>query len=350
MPILRQGVKSFSTGKTGPLGIMVRLFKLSLFVVVLGLISGAAGTLYILYEYGRDLPDYRQLAAHEPKVTTRVHAGDGRLIAEFDRERRTFVPIEAIPLVVQDAFIAAEDQRFHHHWGVDPIGIVRAVLTNLRNLGSGRRAVGASSITQQVAKNFLLTNEVSITRKIKEAILALRIERALGKDRILELYLNEIYLGQGSYGVAAAALNYFDKSLDELNAGESAYLAALPKAPNNYHPVRRLKAAVARRNYVLGRMLSDGYIDQDTHDSSVAMKTLGVRKRKVTARVDAGFFVEEVRREVLNQFGEENTYGGGLSIRTTLDSSLQEIANTALRDGLEVYDRRHGYRGAGRPI
>lgn len=323
----------------------VHILKAFVILSVLGIIGGTAGAFYILYEFGRDLPDYRQLAAHEPDVTSRVHAGDGRLIAEFARERRVFVPIEAIPPVVQQAFIAAEDQRFYEHYGVDPIGVFRAVVTNLQNAGNGRRLVGASSITQQVAKNFLLTNEVSYVRKIKEAILAVRIERALSKDRILELYLNEIYLGQRAYGVAAASLNYFDKSLDELTAGEAAYLAALPKAPNNYHPIRQVEAAVGRRNYVLGRMLEDGYIGQDIHDQYVATDSIGIQSRTTLTRVDAGFFVEEVRREVIEEFGEDQAYGGGLSVRTTLDSNLQEIANRALRNGLEAYDRRHGYRG-----
>lgn len=324
---------------------VVKFLKFTVVMLILGIIGGTAGVFYILYEFGRDLPDYRQLADYEPAVTTRVHAGDGRLIAEFTREDRSFVPIEAIPPIVQQAFIAAEDQRFYEHYGVDPMGVARAILVNVQNMGSGRRLVGASTITQQVAKNFLLTNEVSYIRKIKEAILAVRIEQALPKERILELYLNEIYLGLGAYGVAAASLNYFDKSLVELTVADAAYLAAVPKAPSNYHPTRKTEAALARRNYVLGRLLEDGYIDQQTHDSSLALD-LGVRSRTALAQVDAGFFVEDVRREVLAQFGEDQTYGGGLSVRTTLDSDMQDIANRSLRAGLEAYDRRHGYRGA----
>lgn len=311
---------------------------------VVGVIVGAAGFMWVLYEYGRGLPDYRQLVDYEPPVMSRVHAGDGRLIAEFARERRVFVPIEAIPVRVSQAFVSAEDQNFYSHPGVDPIGIVRAVFTNVKNVAEGRRLVGASTITQQVAKNFLLTNEVSFERKIKEAILALRMERTLSKDRILELYLNEIYLGRGSYGVAAAALNYFGKSLDEMSLQEIAYLAALPKAPNNYHPIRQRDAAVGRRNYVLTRMAEDRFIDLETRDRAQAAPLIVDLNREIEI-VEADYFVEEVRRELIAAFGEDKTYHGGLSVRTTLDSRLQALAQSSLRWGLEAYDRRHGYRG-----
>ncbi|MFA5122420.1 transglycosylase domain-containing protein, partial [Zavarzinia sp.] len=218
------------------------LFGVFLILAVVGLLGG----LWVVHHYSRDLPDYRQLAVYEPPITTRLHAGDGSLLAEYARERRLFVPIGQIPPQVIGAFLSAEDKDFYHHGGVDFGGVLRAVFTNLRNMGSDRRPVGASTITQQVAKNFLLGNEVSYGRKIREAILAFRIERAFSKDQILELYLNEIYLGMGAYGVAAAALNYFDKSLDQLTVAEIAYLAALPKAPSNYHPIRQHDAAVGR--------------------------------------------------------------------------------------------------------
>jgi penicillin-binding protein 1A len=236
---------------------MVRFLVLLFSTLFLFAIVGVAGVLGLFWHYGRDLPDYRQLAHYEPPVTTRVYAGDGRLVAEYALEKRSFVPIAAMPERVINAFLAAEDKNFYQHSGIDPAGIVRAVLINLKNrgLGSDRRPVGASTITQQVARNFLLTNEVSIARKIKEAILAFRIERAFSKQHILELYLNEIYLGQGSYGVAAAALNYFDKSLDELSVSEAAFLASLPKAPS-----RNPQAFRERRDYVIGRMAEDGYI------------------------------------------------------------------------------------------
>jgi penicillin-binding protein 1A len=246
---------------------------------------------------------------------------------------------------VIQAFISAEDQNFYSHSGVDFVAIARAAVTNLTNLGKNRRLVGASTITQQVAKNFLLTNEVSVERKIREALLARRIEKSLSKERILELYLNEIYLGVGSYGVAAAALNYFNKSLDELTIAEAAYLAALPKAPNNYHPVRRREAAIARRDWVIGRMLEDGKIDAAQAQAAEA-EDLVVHPRAETLVAHADFFAEEVRRELARLFGDDALYRGGLSVHTTIDSRLQTAADLALRSGLIAYDRRHGYRGA----
>lgn len=303
-------------------------------------------TLYVLWEYSRGLPEYKQLAEYDPPTVTRVHAGDGRLIAEYAIERRVFVPVAAMPKSLIGAFLAAEDQNFYHHPGVDFMALARAVVTNGTNviLRRSRRPVGASTITQQVAKNFLLTNELSFERKIKEAILAFRIERAFTKDRILELYLNEIYLGYGSYGVAAAALNYFNKSLDELTVAEAAYLAALPKAPNNYHPIRRYDAAVARRNWVVGRMLEERYITPEGAEQAVNAP-LTVVPRTATQIVEADFFLEEVRRELVDRFGESGLYEGGLSVRTTLDPRLQAIGDGVLRKGLMDYDRRHGWRG-----
>jgi len=305
---------------------------------------GGAGVLYVFHYYGRDLPDYTQLADYSPPTVTRVHAGDGRLLAEYATEKRVYVPIQAIPLRVLNAFLAAEDKNFYNHAGIDPISIARAVVTNLANLGTSRRPVGASTITQQVAKNFLLTNEVSIERKIKEAILALRIEHAFTKDRILDLYLNEIYLGFGSYGVAAAALNYFNKSLDDLTVAQAAFLAALPKAPNNYHPIRRSEAALARRNWVIGRMLTDGRISSEDAEEAWA-EPLVVYQSDPTEIVQADYFVEEVRRELAQVYGDAALYQGGLSVRTTLDPRLQKISERVLRDGLVAYDRRHGWRG-----
>jgi penicillin-binding protein 1A len=255
-----------------------------------------------------------------------------------------FVPIEAIPKTVIHAFLAAEDKNFYSHPGIDFVGIARASLQNLMSLGQNRRPVGASTITQQVAKNFLLTNEVSIERKIKEAILAFRIEQAFSKDHILELYLNEIYLGFGSYGVAAAALNYFDKSLDELTISEAAYLAALPKAPNNYHPYRQAAAAKARRDWVIDRMVEDGYVTPEEGKQAQAAPFV-VRAPSETRTTEADYFSEDVRRVLYDRYGEAGLYRGGLSVRTSLDSHLQEIADHALRDGLVRYDRRHGWRG-----
>ena len=305
---------------------------------------GAGSALAVFWYYGRDLPDYQQLADYQPPVVTRVHAGDGRMLAEFAREKRVFVPIEAMPKRIVHAFLSAEDKNFYSHPGIDFVGVARAVVTNISRLGSQQRLVGASTITQQVAKNFLLSNEVSLDRKIKEAILAFRIERALSKDRILELYLNEIYLGYGSYGVAAAALNYFNKALDDLTVAEAAFIAGLPKAPNNYNPARYPAAAKARRDYVVGRMVEDGYLSAQQAERA-RNQPLIVRPPSETQVARADYFVEEVRRELLDRYGERRLYGGGLSVRTTLNSRLQAIADRALRDGLIAYDRRHGWRG-----
>lgn len=324
--------------------LLSRFFFL-LFLAVLALIGAAAAGLAGLWYYGRDLPDYQQLANYEPPVTTRVHAGDGRLIAEFARERRLFVPIEAIPKPVIQAFLSAEDKNFYEHSGIDPIGILRAVVQNVANLAQSRRPVGASTITQQVAKNFLLGNEVSLGRKAKEAILAFRIEKAFAKDKILELYLNEIYLGSGAYGVAAAALVYFDKSLYDLTLPEAAYLAALPKAPSNYHPVRHYERAKARRDWVIERLQEDGVITVEQARGAIATPLVALtRPESELARAD--WFAEEVRRELAQKFGEKGLYEGGLSVRTTMDPKLQALGERVLRDGLQAYDRRAGgWRG-----
>ncbi|ANK82951.1 MAG: penicillin-binding protein [Rhizobiales bacterium NRL2] len=311
---------------------------------VIGLITAAGAGYYVYWHFGRDLPEHDQLASYEPPVATRVYAGDGRLMAEYAREHRLFVPIEAVPPRVIHAFLAAEDAEFYQHPGVDLKAIARAVVQNIRNYGKDRRPVGASTITQQVAKNFLLTNEVSITRKIKEAILALRIEQAYSKDHILELYLNEIYLGQGAYGVASASLTYFDKPLVELTVDEAAFLAALPKAPNNYNPFRHNERARARRDWVIDRMAVENMIDPRTADEARAQPLQATRQREVEL-VEASWFAEEVRRELKNRYGDSGLYAGGLSVQATVEPALQRIARHALREGLVAYDRRHGYRG-----
>ncbi|MFQ5535012.1 MAG: penicillin-binding protein 1A [Sphingomonadales bacterium] len=323
--------------------VLRRLGYVGLALLLIAL-AGSGGGAYALYRFGRDLPDYSQLAVYEPPVTTRVHASDGSMLAEYARQRRVFVPISAVPKRLIQAMLSAEDKKFYSHQGIDYLGIVRAVLVNVKNVVSGRRPVGASTITQQVAKNFLLTNEVSYRRKIQEAILAFRIEHAFTKDQILELYLNEIYLGMGSYGVAAAALNYFNKSLDELTLAEAAYLAALPKGPNNYHPVRHTNAAIARRNWVIGRMHEEGFVDKREVEAARA-EPLTTRRRDSTRFVNADHFNEEVRRRLYDLYGAKQLYEGGLSVRTSLDPRLQAIAEHALRDGLTAYDRRHGWRG-----
>ena len=319
------------------------LAALSWGLLILMLILAAGW--FILARFTQDLPDYRQLVGYQLPVVTRIHAGDGKIMTSFAKEDRAFVPIGVIPPLVRQAFISAEDKNFYHHVGIDPAGVMRAVVTNLRHVGGEKRLVGASTITQQVAKNFLLTSEVSVERKIKEAILAFRIEQALSKDAILELYLNKIYLGSGSYGVAAAALDYFDKSLDELTLAEMAYLAALPKAPNNYNPATNLAGATERRNYVIDRMQGDGAIGASEAEVAKA-QPLVVKPRKGPDAVEADYFLEEVRRELIAVYGEQGLYSGGLSVRTTMDSRLQEIADSSLAWGLEEYDRRRGgWRG-----
>jgi len=309
-------------------------------------IVGIAGTAGLLWHYSKDLPDYSQLQDYEPPVMTRVHAADGSLLAEYAKERRLYLPIQAIPRLVTNAFVAAEDKNFYQHPGVDMQGILRAGLLYVENYGRGGHPQGASTITQQVAKNFLLSNEVSFQRKIKEALLALRIERTYSKQKILELYLNEIYLGFGAYGVAAASLLYFDKSVHELTIPEAAYLAALPKGPNNYNPFRRHDEAIGRRNYVIDRMAEDGYIT--AADAEKAKKApLEVTARPTGAHIFAAeYFAEEVRRYLYDNYGEKKLYEGGLSVRTTLDPKLQVLARQTMINGLVSFDESQGYRGA----
>ena len=327
------------------LPLIVRMFFWLISLGLLGAGTAVGGVIWLFWEYGRDLPEYGQLARYEPAVMTRVHAGNGALLAEYATQRRVFVPVTEMPQPLIAAFLSAEDKDFYNHPGVDLKALTRAMITNVVNYGTGRRPIGASTITQQVAKNFLLTNEVSIERKIKEAILAIRMERAFSKDQLLALYLNEIYLGFGSYGVAAAALNYFDKSLDTMTLAEMAYLAALPKAPNNYHPRRKYKAAIARRNWVLGQMQKNGYISAEEATKAQG-EPITIRPRSGVDGADAPYFAEEVRRQMVDEFGDETFYEGGLSIRTTLDPNLQALADKAITQGLEALDKRQGWRGA----
>jgi len=325
---------------------MVKLIRF-LFVCAVVLAIAVCGFVGVtIWHFGRDLPDYQQLAHYQPPIATRVHAGDGRLLAEYATERRVFVPIQAIPKRVINAFLSAEDKNFYSHHGIDPLSMLRAAVTDVSRLRANRRPVGASTITQQVAKNMLLTNEISIERKIKEVLLATRIEAALPKDRILELYLNEIYLGAGAYGVAAAALTYFDKSLDELTLGEAAFLAGLPKAPNHYNPKRDPQAARARRDWVIDRMVEDGLVSQ-TNAVEAEGQPFEPHRRQEAAQAKAPYFAEEVRRELLARYGDKVLYGAGLSVRTSLDERLQAASDKALRDGLIAYDHSHGgWRGA----
>ncbi|QNL18587.1 penicillin-binding protein 1A [Hyphobacterium sp. CCMP332] len=313
--------------------------------VAAGLIGLVVIVVYVA-RVSQDLPDYTQLAEYEPPVTSRVHAGDGRLIAEFARERRIFVPIDRIPPTLSNAFLAAEDAHFYEHGGLDFLGIVRATINNIGNVLRDDRLEGASTITQQVAKNFLLSSDQRLERKVREMILARRIERAFEKDEILELYLNEIYFGRRSYGVAAAAMNYFGKSLDELTLAETAFLAAVVNGPSRFHPIRHPERTLDRRNWVLSRMAAEGFITQEEAEEAAREPMQVIERFSGEEYVAAEYFVEEARRQMFDTYGDDQLYNGGLSIRTTLDTRLQLAARNALRSGLEDYDRRHGYRGA----
>ncbi|MGN6517544.1 MAG: penicillin-binding protein 1A [Rhizomicrobium sp.] len=321
-------------------------------LVYAGLGLGGAALLGVLvlfgyiYSLSRDLPSVEALQDYQPPVTTRVYAGNGDLLGEYARERRIFVPIAFVPKLVIEAFTSAEDKNFYSHPGIDPSGIARAAIKDVGLVLEGRRPQGASTITQQVARDFLLNSDVKLARKIKEAILAIRIDATYSKSKILELYLNEIFLGENSYGVAAAALNYFGKSLDQLDVSEVAFLASLPKAPANYDPRYHKQAAIDRRDWVIGQMYDNGYISRAERDAALAepldtqMRPLGIQAE------DADYFVEEVRRILYSKYGEKQLYDGGLQVRSTLDSRLQNYAVNALRAGLVRYDRRHGWRGA----
>ena len=308
---------------------------------------GLAGALvYVIWDVSKGLPDYKQLASYEPPVMTRVHAADGSLLAEYADEKRLFVPINSVPKRLIQAYISAEDKTFYTHGGLDWRGIAAAGLRyfKVKLTGEGQ-IVGASTITQQVAKNFLLNNEQTIERKLREAIIVQRIEAAFSKDQILELYLNEIFLGLNSYGIAAASLNYFGKSLNELSLDEMAYLAALPKGPNNYHPFKHKDRAIERRNWVLLQMLENDYITQAEFDEATN-KPLVVNPRPFGAQLFAAeSFAEEVRRELAQMYGKDTLGKGGLSVRTTLDPKLQIYARQALARGLISFDRKRGYRG-----
>lgn len=294
----------------------------------------------------RDLPSHKRLASYEPPITSRVHAGDGTLIAEFAEEHRVFVPVDSIPDHVVQAFVAAEDKKFFEHGGLDFVGIMRGAINSAKTkLTGGGNLQGGSTITQQVAKNMLLTRDQTITRKIKEAIIAQRMEKAFTKDQILELYLNEIYLGVRAYGVGSAALIYFDKSLPELDLSEAAVLASLAKAPSTVNPYRRPERLLARRNYVLSRMVEDGYITREQADTAKAKPLKVTERLRGPEYAAATYFVQELRKELIEQYGEEALQRGGLSIRSTIDTQLQLTAQQALQAGLESYDRRHGYRG-----
>ena len=309
-------------------------FLLLLSIVILG----------VLWTFSNNIPDYKFLKNYKPPVSSKVYSGNGDLVADFSKEKRIFVPYESIPKNVINAFLSAEDKNFFSHPGVDAKGVLRAVINNIQNVMTSKRLEGASTITQQVAKNFLLTNEVSLNRKIKEAILAFRIERALTKERILELYLNQIYLGSGAYGVAAASLEYFDKSIKEISYEESALLAALPKAPSKYNPYRNIKLAKFRRNLVLKNLLDNNFLSTKEYQV-LKNKEIFLKKKKRVFLEDAQFYIEDVRKNIIEKLTYEKVYNQGFSINTPINLDLQKIATDSLRDGLIAYDKRKGWHG-----
>ena len=317
--------------------ILISLLSVSLFSII--------SIFAVLWAFSNNLPDYKFLKNYKAPVSSKVYSGEGELVNDFSTEKRIFVPYQAIPKKVINAFLSAEDKNFFYHPGVDAKGVLRAVINNISNIMSSKRLEGASTITQQVAKNFLLTNEVSFNRKLKEAILAFRIERALSKKRILELYLNQIYLGEGTYGVASASLEYFDKSISELNYVEAALLAALPKAPSRYNPYKNIELAKFRRDLVLKNLFENEYIDKKEYLTSIDKKIL-LKKRKKIFLENTRYYVEDIRKDVIDKFGYDKVYKQGLNINTPINLDLQKIATKALRDGLESYDKRKGWRGA----
>jgi penicillin-binding protein 1A len=317
--------------------------KITIFIIF-GTVLSFVAIIAILWVYSNKLPDYKFLKMYKPAVSSKLYSGGGDLVSDFSSEKRIFVPYDTIPKVVINSFLSAEDKNFFSHPGVDAKGIMRAVIKNISNLISSKRLEGASTITQQVAKNFLLSNEVSINRKIKEAILAFRIERALSKERILELYLNQIYLGEGSYGIASASLEYFDKPISKLNYAESALLAALPKAPSKYNPYKNIDLAKYRRNLVIKNLLDNSHINKSKYNELVN-SDIKLSKRKKIYLEDARYYVEDVRKYLVDKYGFEKIYKQGLTIKTPINLKLQAIATQSLREGLEDYDKRKGWRG-----
>jgi len=324
---------------------MKKLYIGTLKILISGFIAAILLIFSAFWYFSHDLPDFKKLSTYEPSVLSRVYDDSGKLIAEYATEKRLFIPYDSVPDKVINSFLSAEDKNFFSHPGIDARGVTRAFIRNIKNIFLDKRLEGASTITQQVAKNFLLTNEVSLKRKIKEAILAFRIEKAYTKKRILELYLNEIYLGQGTYGVASASLEYFGKSVKELNYNESALLAALPKAPSKYNPYKDSILAKNRRNLVLRNLKENGYISNKEFNK-FSKENIKLKKRKISLIKEAKSYTEEVRRIVSTDYGFKKVYSEGLSISTPLNGKYQIAALNALRYGIESYDKRHGWRGA----
>ena len=324
---------------------MQKLLKRLFLLVLLFSVLFVVAIISVLWTYSNKLPDYKYLKSYKPPVSSKLYSGNGMLVSDFSSEKRIFVPYDAISQTVINAFLSAEDKNFFEHPGVDAKGVIRAIKNNIFNFIYSRRLEGASTITQQVAKNFLLTNEVSIDRKIKEAILAFRIERVLTKKRIIELYLNQIYLGEGSYGIASASLRYFNKPISDLNYGEAALLAALPKAPSKYNPYKNIKLAKYRRNLVLNNILDNGFINKSQH-SILTKSEITLQKRQRIYLEDSRYYVEDVRKNVIEKYGIDKVYKQGFNIKTPLDLELQKVATQSLRKGLEEYDKRKGWRGS----
>ncbi len=324
---------------------MSRLIKKIIILISSGFLFGFISVIAILWVFSNNLPDYKFLKNYKPSVSSKVYSGEGELVSDFSSEKRIFVPYEAIPEKIIQAFLSAEDKNFFSHPGVDAKGVLRAVFNNISNIIYSKRLEGASTITQQVAKNFLLSNEVSINRKLKEAILAFRIERALTKERILELYLNQIYLGEGTYGIASASLKYFDKSINELEYDEAALLAALPKAPSKYNPYKNIKIAKFRRDLVLKNLLDNKYINKNDYKKFFKNEII-LKKRKRIYLEDTRYYVEDIRKNIVEKFGFEKVYKQGFNIKTPLNLNLQSIATDSLRRGLIDYDQRKGWRGS----
>ena len=315
---------------------------LLIFLFIFGFISIFI-IFYTLWRYSSELPSYESIVKYKPNLSSRIYSSDGLLLKSFYTEERIFIPVNRIPKNIKNAFLASEDKNFYNHKGIDIFAILRAFLTNITNINSNKRVVGASTITQQVVKNILLSNELSYSRKIKEIILAIRIENILDKEDILELYLNDIYLGYGSYGIGSASLNYFNKSIYDLELHEIAFLAALPKAPNNYNPKNNYSKAIDRRNWVIDRMFSNKFITKE--DLDYKNKPLEVYKRVNIEFSDADYFYEEIRKELFKKFGKEKLYSEGLIIKTALDSNIQKSANISLIEGLVEYQNRQGWDG-----
>ena len=323
---------------------MNKIIKKILILVSSAFLLTSFSILAILWVFSNNLPNYNFLKNYKPPVSSKVYSGEGELVSDFSSEKRIFIPYKSIPKKVINAFLSAEDKNFFSHPGVDAKGVIRATINNISNIVSSKRLEGASTITQQVAKNFLLTNEVSLSRKLKEAILAFRIERALTKERILELYLNQIYLGEGSYGIASASLVYFDKPINQLNFPEAALLAALPKAPSRYNPYKNSKTAKFRRNLVIKNLLQNNYITKEEYNSFIKEEII-LKKRKKIYLEDTRYYVEDIRKHIVDQFGFDEVYKQGFNIKTPLNIKLQNIATTTLRNGLINYDKRKGWRG-----